>query len=77
LSGTWEYRKLNVTANKIDYFYWMLGFYTKVFPSQEVLEIESNVRTIKYLDSFICMYSLVHEYNWMLWADEGTGYTRT
>lgn len=67
--GTQENRKLNVkgkdTTGRICFFYWFFGFYTKLFPSQEVLEIESNLKTVKSLDSFICICSFMHKHNWL------------
>lgn len=36
-----------------------LEFYTKLFPSQEVLEIESNLKSVEWLGLCIC---IVHSY---------------
>ena len=49
--GTEKHRELNVkgkvTAGRICFSYWFCGFNTKLSPSQEVLNIESNLGTVK------------------------------
>ena len=53
------------TTGRICFSYWFLGFYTKLFPSQEALEIESNLKTVKSLYAFISVCSFMHKHNWL------------
>lgn len=63
--GTQEYRRLTIkgkdTTERIDFLYWLFGFYTNLY--QEVHKIESNLKTVKSLDWFICICSFTHEHN--------------